>query len=48
MSGWRVRRAGLAEAVRRYAPAVQVVDSPGWPPALGWADAHRAYPRREG
>jgi hypothetical protein len=47
MSGWRVRRAGLAEAVRRYAPGVPVVDSPAWPPALSWGDAHRAYPRRE-
>jgi hypothetical protein len=47
MGGWRVRRASLAEAVRRYAPGVPVVDSPGWPPALSWADAHRAYPRRE-
>jgi hypothetical protein len=48
MSGWRVRRAGLAEAVRRCAPAVPVVDSPGWPPALSWADAHRAFPRGQG
>jgi hypothetical protein len=47
MSGWRIRRAGLTEAVRRYAPGVPVVDSPGWPPALSWADAHRAFPRRE-
>jgi len=47
MSGWRVRRSGLAEAVRRYAPGVPVVDSPAWPPALSWGDAHRAYPRRE-
>jgi hypothetical protein len=47
MSGWRVRRAGLAEAVLRFAPGVPVVDGPGWPPALSWADAHRAYPRRE-
>jgi hypothetical protein len=47
MSGWRVRRAGLTEAVRCYAPGVPVVDSPAWPPALSWADAHRAYPRRE-
>jgi hypothetical protein len=45
MSGWRVSRAALTEAVRRYAPGVPVVDSPGWPPALSWADAHRAYPR---
>jgi hypothetical protein len=47
MSGWHVRRAGLAAAVRRYAPGVPVVDSPAWPPALSWGDAHRAYPRRE-
>jgi hypothetical protein len=47
MIGWRVSRAGLTAAVRRYAPGVPVVDSPGWPPALSWADAHRAFPRRE-
>jgi hypothetical protein len=47
MSGWRVRRAGLGQAVRQYAPGVPVVDSPAWPPALSWAEAHRAYPRRE-
>ncbi|HEX5294360.1 MAG TPA: hypothetical protein VFX25_36265 [Streptosporangiaceae bacterium] len=43
----RVRRAGLGQAVRQYAPGVPVVDSPAWPPALSWAEAHRAYPRRE-
>jgi hypothetical protein len=47
MRGWRVSRAGLSQAVHRYAPGVPVVDSPAWPPALSWADAHRAYPRRE-
>jgi hypothetical protein len=47
MSGWRVSRGGLTEAVHRFAPGVPVLDSPGWPPALSWADAHRAYPRRE-
>jgi hypothetical protein len=47
MSGWRVSRAGLSRAVRQYSPGVPVVDSPAWPPALSWAEAHRAYPRRE-
>ena len=47
MRGWRVSRDRLTEAVHRHAPGVPVVDSPSWPPALSWADAHRAYPRRE-
>jgi hypothetical protein len=45
MSGWRVSRARLTAAVREYAPAVPVIDSPDWPPALSWGDAHRAFPR---
>jgi hypothetical protein len=47
MSGWRVSRPGLTEAVHRYAPGVPVLDSPAWPPAVSWGEAHRAYPRRE-
>ena len=45
MSGWRVSRARLTRAVLGYAPSVPVIDSPAWPPAVSWADAHRAYPR---
>jgi hypothetical protein len=45
MTGWRLRRNRLAESVRQHAPAVPVIDSPDWPPALSWADAHRAFPR---
>jgi hypothetical protein len=39
MTGWRVNRARLAGAVRRYAPRVPVIDGPGYPPALRWGDA---------
>jgi hypothetical protein len=46
MSGWRVSRARLAQAVQRYAPQVPVIKGPGYPPALTWSDAFRL--RRHG
>ena len=42
MTGWRVDRNRLEDALRRYAPDVTIIDGPDWPPALSVSDAMAA------
>lgn len=42
MTGWRVDRSRLEEALRHYAPGVTIIDGPNWPPELSVSDAMAA------
>jgi hypothetical protein len=41
MTGWRVNRPRLAQAVQRYAAGAPLIDRPRYPPALNWRAGSR-------